>query len=382
MSIRVAAFWRMRKAVAVVVFAFESAYPVVATSQSGSVSGRVVDSTGASVVGAQVVIDHSNIESVTGENGEFRLDGVSAGTMTIKTRRLGFSPDSLTVVLGARDVGGLLVRLNPIPAVRLRPVLVRASGVKFSGRLAGYYQRLDRKASGYFITRNEIDRDNPRTLTQLLQSVPGMSAFRGRSNASSVRMRGRNCWPLVWLDGSPMPSADVDLDGIPPNTIQGIELYLGSTTAPLRYTNARDVSSCGTILLWSRGPDTDPVGPSTDRPLGIETLIASHAVFTAEQVDRPAQLDSAKSLNISYPPSLFAERVSGQVVAEFVVGPTGRLEIDTFGIVSSTNRLFSEAVKQAVESAVFKPAMLKGQAVRQLVHQPFSFASGGHSTAN
>jgi protein TonB len=70
---------------------------------------------------------------------------------------------------------------------------------------------------------------------------------------------------------------------------------------------------------------------------------------------------------------LFAEKLSGSVVAEFVVGEDGRVEGETFGVVSSSHRLFTESVKRALGEAVFLPAIKDGRRVRQVVHQPFAF---------
>src|SRR5205823_14207004 len=143
----------------------------------------------------------------------------------------------------------------------------------YTGRLAGYYQRLEKRSGGYFITRDQIDRENPRTLSQLLLHVPGITPYKGRAGSQGIRMRGRLCWPLVWIDGTPMPAGEVDLDAFAPQTIHGIELYLGSTTAPIRYMYNRDLPSCGTILIWSRGPDSDAI-TSTPTPRGrLEALV-------------------------------------------------------------------------------------------------------------
>ena len=243
----------------------------------------------------------------------------------------------------------------------------------YSGRLSGYYQRLERRSSGYFITRDQIDKENPRTLGQLLQHVPGVSPFRGRGGVSGIRMRGRTCWPLVWLDGTPMPAGEVDLDSFTPSSIHGIELYLGSTTAPLKYTYSTDVSSCGTILIWSRGPDTDPVVDDPKPRWDLASLVASLSVFTGDQVDRRAELDAKRPLDVPYPPSLFAAGVKGLVIAEFVVDTLGKVEDGTVGIVSSTNAMFSEGVRVALSQATYVPALRKGRVVRQLVQQPFDF---------
>jgi TonB family protein len=129
--------------------------------------------------------------------------------------------------------------------------------------------------------------------------------------------------------------------------------------------------------LWSRGPDTDPIPSRRGPAWNIEALVSSLQVYTADQVDVRAQLDPARPIDVEYPAALFAEKTSGLVVAEFVVSADGHVEDDTFGVVSSTDRLFTDAVRRAVRLAVFIPAQLKGKPVRQLVHQPFSFEPGG-----
>jgi TonB family protein len=349
-------------------FAF-AALGVEAGAQAGLVTGSVRDSAGLPVVGAEVTVSSVGETAVTSERGDFRFT-LGRGRAVLRVRRLGFRPDSAIVEITDRPatVSITLARV----AAALAPVVVRRQRVDFNGRLAGYYQRLAKRSSGYFITRAQIDAENPRFLSQLLQHAPGMSAQRQRAGGQGVRMRGRRCWPLVWLDGTPMPSGDVDLDGIPPNTLHGIELYLGSTTAPSRYTANRDLGSCGTILLWSRGPDTDPIrrrGPARN----LDALLASVLIYTANQVDSAVALAPGQTVNVEYPTALFAERLSGTTMAEFVVGADGAMEGDTFGVVSSTHMLFTEAVRHALESVRFTPAIKDGRRVRQVVHMPFRF---------
>lgn len=354
------------------------ACPSVASAQAtgAAVTGVVTDSTGIPITDVEVSAVGSSISSVTDERGEFRLEGLPVGQLTLRARRLGFNPTTLPVVLPESGAGErrVTMRLSPL-ALDLQRVVVHAKRVNYSGRLAGYYERLERHSSGYFITREQIDRDNPRMLSQVLLSIPAVRSQRIVGGGVGVRMRGRNCFPLVWLDGMPMPSADVDLDAFPPSSIQGIELYLGSTTAPLRYTGNRDQSSCGTILLWSRGPDTDPVISPVRRSWDLDKMVASLTIFTADQVDKRASLDSAHQISVAYPASLFAARVNGTVIAEFVVDTAGHVEDGSFCIVSSTDPLFSEAVREAVRGATYTPAIRRGTPVRQVVQQPFDFTT-------
>lgn len=338
-----------------------------------SISGVVTDSAGAPIASARVEAQGIAAPVLTDFAGRFRLAGVTPGTVSLSVRRLGFVPRSLTVPVADGGAEGVAIRLAPLASV-LSPVVVKTGRrVEYAGRLAGYYDRLSRRGGGQFITREQIDRENPRLLTHLLHRVPGITLTRLRGGRTGIRMRGRNCWPLVWIDGISTPSGELDLDAVPPSSLHGIEIYLGSTTAPLKYSATRDQSSCGTILLWSRGPDTDPVYRVPDTAALLERMLASEQIFAADRVDKTAQPDPARAVPVEYPPQLLASRMPGVVVAEFVVTPQGQVQSGTFGIISSPHPLFSEAVRKATATAWFTPAQRQGRAVGQLVQQPFVF---------
>ena len=343
----------------------------------GNIAGTVTDVSGAPLLGAEITIDSSDSRTFTAADGTFRLSGVPLGTRIISARRLGFSPNRINVEVAQGTDASVTVRLTALP-IALPTVVVNPAKVNYSGRLAGYYERLEKHSNGYFITRDQIDHESTRLLGQLLQHVPGVTAVRGRGGITGIRLRGRTCWPLVWIDGTPMPSGEVDLDSFSPTSIQGIELYLGSTTAPARYMYTRDISSCGTILIWSRGPDTDPIVSPPSPSVDIQSLLSENSVFRADQVDRKAALDTLKSAPPAFPPSLYAAGMPGLVIAEFIVDTNGRVETGTLGIVSSTAPLFTDAVRVALETATYVPAEKDGRSVRQFVQQPFEFSVKGH----
>jgi TonB family protein len=340
-----------------------------AAQATSMVKGVVRDS--AARVGLNAVevrLDGSGQRAFTNERGEFRLSmPVPNGRLIV--RRLGYRPDTVDVRGGAGDVQLVLA-----PAVlRLDRVVVIAEHGRYSGRLAGYYERLERGTQGKFITRADLEREKPSQLTDMLQRQPGVHLSRGRPGPARLQMRGRECLPLIWLDGAALSVGSVDLDAFAPTTLEGIELYLGSNV-PSRYTGVRGQTECGAILLWSRGPDTEPkhLGASIT-PEALEAMIRAQAVYTAEQVDSVARTDGAHRPDVAYPPSLRAAQIEGTVLAEFVVDTTGRVEQDHFGIVGSTDPLFSSAVRDALLSTLFRPAMLRGRRVRQLVREPFEF---------
>ena len=347
--------------------------PRLFAQSPASIVGRVTAETGLGLMGTDIVVSGTLLRTTTDDRGEFRLPAVPAGTMEVRARRLGFRPDAVTLTVPETGTESVSIKLA-VATQELQPVLVRAQSVKYTGRLAGYYERLERRNSGIFITREQIERENPRTLNQLLQRTPGITTLRQRDGSVGVRMRDRTCAPLVWLDGTAVPTGTVDLDTFEPSTLEGIELYLGSTGAPARYSWSRDLSNCGTILLWTRGSDTDVPHKMVSSAPEIEALVASLSVFTADQVDQPVAPDPTTPFTIPYPPSLYAAHIRGEVLAEFVVDTQGQVEKDTFGVVSATHPLFADAVRTAVLAATFKPAVKQGKTVRQLVHQPFEFS--------
>lgn len=92
------------------------------------------------------------------------------------------------------------------------------------------------------------------------------------------------------------------------------------------------------------------------------------------QVEKPVRLASG-SPNPAYPAELKAAKVSGVVLAQFVVDTLGRAEVSTFKVLKSDHQLFTEAVKNTLPDLRFIPAEVGGRKVKQLVQQPFTFAT-------
>ncbi len=347
-----------------------------AHAQGPPIAGVVVDSAGLPISGAEVGIDGSGVAARTNDRGEFRLPSSPLARFTLRARRLGFASASLQITAPAAHLAS--IRLRMLPVAQLLPsISIVPDRITYTGRLAEYYTRLERRSAGVFITRNEIERSNARNLSFLLEKVPGVQLSRGRVGSTVMRVRGRRCRPLVFIDDVAMPSADVDINSFPPNSLHGIEIYFGLATAPARYIGLRDGATCGTLLLWSRGPDTEFAPEDLTTAGELEKIVSGLGVFTAENVDSAAKPDSGRVFRVPYPPPLFAERVRGRVVAEFVVTPEGRVQPHTIGIVSSTHPLFSRAVRATLQVAAYVPATKSGRNVSQLVHQSFDFDPRG-----
>ena len=74
-----------------------------------------------------------------------------------------------------------------------------------------------------------------------------------------------------------------------------------------------------------------------------------------------------------YPDMLRSANVEGEVLVQFVVDTTGRVENGSIKILKSSHDLFTNSVRSALGSMRFYPAEIGGRKVKQLVQQPFNF---------
>lgn len=340
---------------------------------AGVLSISVRDSLGRSIVGAELTVDGTPVRGVTDERGEIRFNAVRGGPATVRIRRLGFRPTTIDLMVDQRAPVTSIVTLTPI-AQRLAPIIVKGS-TAYTGRMAGFYQRRD-LGIGHFVSREKLEHDNPGQLTDVFRRLPGVQITSTRFIRNAVRFRGNSgsCWPLVWLDGAPLPTAEFDLDFLAPSSIEGIEVYSGISQVPPQFMGARGMGSCGVIVVWSReGERREKKRKKPVTATELAEMVASLKVYTPDQVDVPARSDSLSRPQPLYPETLLFTGVPGQVLAEFVVDTLGHVELDTFGVISSTNPKFTQAVQRALPDWAYAPAMLNGRRVRQLVQQPFNF---------
>lgn len=343
----------------------------LAQAPQGRIEGVVRDSAGAAIAGADVRVAGSPLSTVTGESGTFTFAAVRAGTASLQVRRLGFAPATFDVAVPAGGTVPVTLTVHEV-ARELPAVLVRASRKhRYTGYLAGFYERRDR-GFGYFLTADEITRTDPRQLTDALRTIPGLSVSYGPHGFTHVRLRGNTCWPVVVLDGMPAVAAEFDLDNIPPEDVAGIEIYSGPATVPAEFVVPFGPTACGTIAIWTHHPEP-PDRTAHVTAAQLDSLISSLSVYTADQVDTPARTDPAAPVTPAYPDSLYRARIAGHVIAEFVVDADGRARKATIGVVSSTDPLFTTAVRKAIVDAHFVPARRQGTAVPQIVRQSFDF---------
>jgi protein TonB len=106
---------------------------------------------------------------------------------------------------------------------------------------------------------------------------------------------------------------------------------------------------------------------------GVPQAISSDAVMFEFQVEKQAAA-APGSAGPVYPEMLKQAGIEGQVLASFVVDTTGRADMSTFKVITSTHEQFTQAVRRALPQMRFLPAEVGNRKVKQLVQQPFGFA--------
>jgi TonB family protein len=119
--------------------------------------------------------------------------------------------------------------------------------------------------------------------------------------------------------------------------------------------------------------DTDPITVGADAFVQREFVVPILKVFFEFQVEKQVET-AAGSPQPRYPAALKQANVQGEVLVQFVVDTTGRADMRTFKVLRSSDNGFTQAVRDVLPRMQFNPAELHGVKVRQMVHQPFTFA--------
>jgi TonB family protein len=107
-----------------------------------------------------------------------------------------------------------------------------------------------------------------------------------------------------------------------------------------------------------------PAAPAANRP--APALANDHPVMALPGSPQPR-----------YPDILKTAGVEGGILVAFVVDADGTVDTTTLKIIHSTHGLFRDALIAALPAMRFLPAEVNGQAVRELVQEPFVFTIAG-----
>lgn len=222
-------------------------------AQTGVVRGKVTDSTGAPIADADVAIVELHMLTRSDAQGLFSFSKVPRGEHEVSVRRIGFQATTVKAVVGDLEYSYEVVL--PVQPTTIAGVNVNSSEVKLRLGIEDFYRRRARGMGGTFFTRQEIIARNPRRTTDVLRNSPGLTIVGMRGGGTGVRFTGkRQCTPALFLDGQEV--RDMELDHIPVNDIEGMELYSGPSTTPMQFSHGWSHTDCGAIVIWTRIPGT------------------------------------------------------------------------------------------------------------------------------
>jgi hypothetical protein len=288
------------------------ALPTVASAQgTAALSGRIVDSAGVPIPGASVRVPQLERAAAADSNGQFHLDGLPTGRVTIVGEAPGFVGKRAEVMIPTSGTVEQQFALVPNAHV-LANVEVRArSRRQLPLKLHEFEMRRHSSSGGRFLGPEDVAKYNGRPLMDALKSfMTGvrfqrnaqgeMNIISSRSlNPASIRQSAniKPCGIQIWQDGALLsdpnqsieimlppsgpsgPSGsrsisterigaehDYDISGLISNDYMAVEYYSDIASTPPGFRTG--TPSCGTLVLWTKVPMTEgqtQVGQQNDQ---------------------------------------------------------------------------------------------------------------------
>jgi hypothetical protein len=188
----------------------------------------------------------------TGSDGSFSVQAPAPGIYRLRAELPGYlAAVTPAMELGSGDQINLTWKLLA-GVVQMRPVAIVASSRRTSGKLSGFYDRMQRHGFGTFITRDQIDKRRPFFVTDLLQMVPGLRVVPSPQGFGNNVVTSEGCRPAVFLDGTHFPLLGESIDAIVnPQDVEGIEVYSHAVEVPPQFQAPGN--TCGAIVIWTKG---------------------------------------------------------------------------------------------------------------------------------
>ncbi len=172
-----------------------------ALAQTGTVTGRVVDTEGAPVVGASVTVDGTGLGTITDASGMYTLRNVPTGSQTIRVSMLGMrsATQTVTVAAGRAVTADFSLGIDPL----------NLEGIVVTGT-ARPIEKLESSIAITTLTDVQIAEKSPQSSAELLEVVPGFyveaSGGQGGNNvwARGIPQDGSFRYVAVYEDGLPV----------------------------------------------------------------------------------------------------------------------------------------------------------------------------------
>ena len=239
------------------------------TAASAEFAGLVMDSAGAPVADAEVVIPALHKSLLSDAKGAFRLRDITPGTHQVIVRKIGWGPLDVALAFGANETVEHRVILTRVSV--LEQVLVTAP---VSLPWQREFEESRKLGLGHFWTREDLAKQEGKSIAALLSDVPAAGIATGRLGHSWLTNRRGSrgtpfspdaadtvlgarpaCYAQVYVDEMPIflarPGEPLfDLSSMSVRSLEAIEYYSGPAQTPGKYLRLN--SHCGVIVLRTR----------------------------------------------------------------------------------------------------------------------------------
>lgn len=226
----------------------------ITTAQStGSVSGVVIDKdTDEPLIGTTVVLEGTNYGAMTGIDGDFKIEGVAAGTYTLKVSYIGFSTLEQQVTVGSGDLnlGTLVIEEE---AIGLEEVQVFASVVE---------ERKSPIAISTFNAKEIDERFNNVSLAEAIQNTPGVYTIQGAGGYGDQE---------VYIRGFDQTNVAFLVNGIPVNDMENGRMFWSNFAGLSQVTRTTQVQrglGASKLAVSSIGGTVNMITKPSDRSEG------------------------------------------------------------------------------------------------------------------
>lgn len=225
--------------------------PITVARGTARLVGTVRTVDGRPLPGAKLLVWGSDVTGQTTQNGSFALGQLPAGTFSLEVRALGYAPKRIPVDLSSRRPTQVAVVLDNRVNL-IEGVTVTADRTRQNRDLTGFEERKAKGGFGRYLSEEDIQKRSALVMTDALRTIPGLQVVPNGGFGYSLRGRGGNCAPDVFVDGMRVMDGATDLDAIVrPPEVAGIEVYNGGAGAPAQY-QAPGGGACGTVLIWTK----------------------------------------------------------------------------------------------------------------------------------
>ncbi len=198
----------------------------------GTLTGVVMDSlTGETLPGANITIEGTALGGASNIDGEFRIDGIPAGSYTIESSYIGYKSVRVSVEIRDDETEYMVAQIIP-DIIEGETIYITAQAL---GQAAAINQQVRSNTIINVVSEEKIQELPDANAAESIGRLPGVSLIRSGGEANRIVMRGlSDKYSTVTVNGIRIAPTDADVRGLDLSTISqgslaGIELYKALT---------------------------------------------------------------------------------------------------------------------------------------------------------